>query len=242
MNIVYIKKEEIGAKLSRGDRRSGHISRILKKRPGDTIAAGCSDNTLGRARIESLDDEGLVLSYLAEREAPELRPMRLLMGFPRPIQAGRVLKDLGSMGIASIWFALSDLGEKSYAESSFFKNREFESSLIDGAEQAGNPRLPEIRLFWSVDKACEALKRSEGGVGSRFLFHPDVALPSLAGSAAFELPVTIAIGSERGWTPRELELLGGFAFSPRYLGDRILKAETAALAASAIILSKLGYM
>ena len=123
MNIVYLKEAEIGAVIPLNDRRCEHVSRILKKRAGDIIAAGCSDGTIGQARIESLSHDGLRLSYSPVSPAPALRPIRLLMGFPRPIQAGRILKDLTSLGIAELWFALSDLGEKSYAESTFFKKK-----------------------------------------------------------------------------------------------------------------------
>ncbi|HWP68398.1 MAG TPA: RsmE family RNA methyltransferase, partial [Rectinemataceae bacterium] len=243
--VVYLKKDEIGAILPRSDRRYGHILKILKKKAGDFLASVCSDGSIGHARIESISPEGLVLSYTAESEAPALRPIRLLMGFPRPIQAARILKDLSSLGLSSVWFALSDLGEKSYAESTFFRKREFECHLIEGAEQAGNPRLPEIRTFWSIDKACQALdetERQDGKSSAKLMFHPDPTFPTIAGLPALTPPVTLAIGSERGWTERELALLRSQGFFCCYLGDRILKTETAATAAASIVLSRLGYM
>ena len=42
MNIVYLERSEIGALLGRGDRRYAHITKVLRKRAGDTLAAGCS--------------------------------------------------------------------------------------------------------------------------------------------------------------------------------------------------------
>jgi 16S rRNA (uracil1498-N3)-methyltransferase len=245
MNIMYLRKEETGHILPRSDRRYGHILKILRKKTGDYLAAACSDGTLGQARIESISDEGIALSYKADSEAPELRPIRIIMGFPRPIQAGRILKDITSLGVASLWFALSDLGEKSYAESTFFGKKEFVDHLIEGAEQSGNPRLPEIRTFWSIDKACQALDETEkrnADIPTRVMFHPDPEFPTIAGLPALIPPVTLAIGSERGWTERELALLRSEGFISCRLGDRILKTETAAIAAVSIVLSRLGYM
>jgi RsmE family RNA methyltransferase len=245
MNIVYLEEKDIGALLPRSDRRCEHVSRILRKAQGDILAAGCSDGTLGQARIESLSQDGLILSYSARSQAPALRPLRLLMGFPRPIQAGRILKDLTSLGIAEIWFALSDLGEKSYAESTFFKEKEYGTHLIEGAEQAGNPRLPAISGFWSIDKACAALEKMDAAdapTSSRLMFHPDSMLPRITEVPALATPTTLAIGSERGWTVREVNLLASHGFTACYLGDRILKTETAAMAAVSIVLSRLGYM
>lgn len=246
MNILYLDRSEVGVPLGRGDRRYVHITKVLRKRAGDTVAAGCSDGSLGEARIESLGPDSLVLSYEGRAEAPPLRPVRILMGFPRPIQAGRILKDLTSLGVSELWFALSELGEKSYAESTFFRGKEYGSHLIEGAEQAGNPRLPEIRSFWSLKRACDELDIAEASgasaAGARFMFHPDAALPKIADLPAIAPPVTIAIGSERGWSTGELDFLRERGFSACFLGDRILKTETAAVAAAVLVLSRLGYM
>jgi RsmE family RNA methyltransferase len=244
MNIVRLEPGEIGAPLGRGDRRYVHITKVLRKRAGDTLAAGCSDGTLGEARIETLGSEGIVLSYRAGSPAPALRPLRLLMGFPRPIQAGRILKDLTSLGVAEIWFALSELGEKSYAESTFFRDGEYGSHLIEGAEQSGNPRIPEIRSFWSLRRACDELDTLQGASsgGDRLMFHPDSSLPKIAGLSTLAPPVTIAIGSERGWSASELDFLVERGFAACHLGDRILKTETAAIASAVLVLSRLGYM
>jgi RsmE family RNA methyltransferase len=53
-------------------------------------------------------------------------------------------------------------------------------------------------------------------------------------------PLVLAVGSERGWTQRECELLGGSGFELASLGSRILKTETAVEAAVVLALAKLG--
>ena len=52
--------------------------------------------------------------------------------------------------------------------------------------------------------------------------------------------VFLAIGPEGGWTEDELQLLNGEGWTSASLGPTILRAETAAIAASAIVLSELG--
>jgi RsmE family RNA methyltransferase len=74
------------------------------------------------------------------------------------------------------------------------------------------------------------------------MFHPDPALSRIADLPSLTTPTTLAIGSERGWTVREVNLLASHGFTACYLGDRILKTETAAIAAVSIILSRLGYL
>ncbi|MDX9783703.1 MAG: 16S rRNA (uracil(1498)-N(3))-methyltransferase [Spirochaetia bacterium] len=265
MNILYLKEEELGIPLHRSDARYSHITKVLKKKEGDSLAAGCSNGSLGNARIERLDRDSVLLSFTSEHEAPALYPVNLLMGFPRPIQAGRILKDLTSLGLQRIWFTLSELGEKSYAESTFFRTRDFESHLIEGAMQAGNPRLPQVDCFWSLSRACDAIDAAQRGASSqgetaafdssnlsetsrhgaisndisRIVFHPGEKLPKLADFALLKTPLWLAIGSERGWTDAELDVLRSRGFVACSLGQRILKTETAALAAASIVLSRI---
>lgn len=268
MNILYFKAEELGLPLPRSDARYSHIIRVLKKKEGDTLAAGCSNGSLGSARIIRLGAESMLLDYQAESEAPALYPVNILMGFPRPIQAGRILKDLTSLGVGRIWFTLSALGEKSYAESSFFRTRDFETHLIEGAMQAGNPRLPQVDCFWSLARACDAIDAAQReplhlatpaatnlndphnlsasadstGKTDKLVFHPGEGLPRLADFSALSTPLWLAIGSERGWTEEEMETLQHRGFIACSLGSRILKTETAALAAASIVLGKTGLL
>jgi RsmE family RNA methyltransferase len=53
-------------------------------------------------------------------------------------------------------------------------------------------------------------------------------------------PVTLAIGSERGWSDREREMLEAAGFMRLSLGSRALRTETACTAAAAIIMEKIG--
>ena len=55
-----------------------------------------------------------------------------------------------------------------------------------------------------------------------------------------EPPVVLAVGPERGWTEAETGLFVSRGFSKASMGNRILRTETAALAASALALARLG--
>lgn len=256
MNMLFIEAGEAGLALGRGDPRRKHIRSVLKKGPGDELAAGRADGRLGVARIEADDEDGMTLSFVPGPEAPPLRPVTLLLGFPRPIQANRILKDLASLGVARIMLSGTELGEKSYFQSDFFKNREFRSALIEGAEQAGNPRLPVVETAWTLARALDAIvpeaddaardDAARDGASRFWAFDPYRAERPF-GSVALsdsgpKRPLVLAIGSERGWTEAELDLLSASGFPFASLGDRILKTETACVVAVAMALGKLGYV
>ncbi|MCK7479782.1 MAG: RsmE family RNA methyltransferase [Candidatus Moduliflexus flocculans] len=50
------------------------------------------------------------------------------------------------------------------------------------------------------------------------------------------------MGSERGWTDRELDSLAAAGFRFASLGDRILRTETACTAAVTLALAALGFV
>jgi 16S rRNA (uracil1498-N3)-methyltransferase len=240
--MLFLDEGEVGTLLPRSDERVRHAAKVLRLGKGDSLLAGMPDGFLGMARIESSDDAGMAFSFSPERTAPALRPVVLLLGFPRPIQAKRILKDLSSLGVCRIILSGTELGEKSYFQSDIFKNREFRASLIEGAVQAANPRLPRVDTAWTLARAMAAI----GATGPRWGFDPYRAASAFGtvglGPATLDEPLALAVGSERGWTPAELELLEAAGFSFASLGDRILKTETAAVTAVSIALSRLGYM
>ena len=259
MNLLVLEPREIGTPLPRSDRRVEHTRKILKKGVGDVLTAGLAGGPgdpcpLGTARVESWDGSRMVFSFAPEREAPPLRPVSLILGFPRPIQVTRILKDLCSLGVRRILMAPTDLGEKSYADSTIFKERDFLRPLLEGAEQAGNPRLPEADTFPSLAAALAALGsagpgetrwaldpyRAEGPFGSLLDFGAGTPGPGPSGSASRAF--TLAVGSERGWTDRELDALAASAFRFASLGDRILRTETACAAAVTLALASLGLL
>lgn len=263
MNILILEPAEIGSRIARSDRRWEHVKKVLKKKPGDALAAGIAsgnaegitDGALGQAIVRELDSSGLVLDFTKfEGPAgvpPPLAPLRLILGFPRPIQAARILKDLTSLGVSEIFLTGTELGEKSYAQSSIFKDHDFRCHLLEGAEQAGNPRLPRVSTHWSLRLCLEAVA-AESRRGERKLFLHPYGNPETMGAAVWaaaangaavrKAPITLAIGSERGWSDAELVSLAAAGFAARGLGGRILKTETAAIAACALALAELGLM
>jgi 16S rRNA (uracil1498-N3)-methyltransferase len=252
LNILVLEEAEVGAPIPRADRRWAHVKKVLKKGPGDRIEAGIAcdadspaEGALGRALIRSLDERGMVLDFEPGRVPPPLAPIRIVLGFPRPIQAARILKDLTSLGVSEIHLTGTELGEKSYAQSSIFRDRDFRGPLIEGAEQAGNPRLPRVRTHWTLKRCLEAISSADGASaarGSRIFLHPYGESERMGAASVLTAPVAIAVGSERGWTEAEIAALRDSGFLARGLGGRILKTETAALAAAILALAGLGLL
>ncbi len=221
MNLCILDSGDSHQVLPSDDRRAQHILRVLKKDIGERIRAGSPEGLLGWATLESRTDEAISLRFEAEEIAPPLRPLHLLLGTVRPIQAARIVKELTILGVRAITFFPTELGEKSYTQSNFYTRREYYFHARDGAEQAGNPRLPEIRLEWSLKRALEQLGEimlrkdtrssreahpSESTAPIKIVFHPSESAPRLSEFPLAGTPIVLAIGTERGSTTSRMRV------------------------------------
>ena len=250
MNIVLF---EGPAFFPRSDDRYQHIRKVLKKGKGDTFAAGLIDGSEGSATITELDDSGLAFDFHAERPMRPLHPVTILIGFPRPIQLKRIFRDVASLGVSSVWLVGTELGEKSYRESSLVDRGAARAALIDGAMQAGSSAVPSLELYDSVSAALEALyavdAAASGTAGTETVrvlldtVNPDCSLiEAPLDGISRKRPLSLAIGSERGWTANERKLFREAGFIVCSMGSRILRTETACTAALGIALARSGLM
>lgn len=231
MNIVFIDSER---EFFSNDERYLHIMRVLKKKVDDTFTAGIKNGPEGIARITRIDEKGLTFTFEALRPMRPLLPICMIVGFPRPIQLRRLLRDLASVGARKIMLAGTDLGEKSYRESRLADPEVARKNILDGCIQAGATAIPELSIDSSVEQVLTRVRKS-----SVKILLDVVPLAAPISSLDFsnvneDNPLVLAIGSERGWTERERALFKDDGFIVCSLGDRILRTETAATAALAV--------
>lgn len=246
MNIVLFDGETY---FSRGDARYQHIKKILRKGKSDSFQAGVINGSEGEASITSMDDQGLSFVFTPTRQMRPLHPLIAVIGFPRPIQLKRILRDLASLGVSAVWLTGTELGEKSYRESTLVDRGAAREGLLEGCMQAGGTAVPELRLFDSLEQtlaAADALDAENGTRSFRVSLDVQGASCTLArapfGEVSAGRPALLFIGSERGWSAGERTLLRAAGCTVCSLGSRILRTETAATAAVAITLSAIGCM
>ena len=100
-------------------------------------------------------------------------------------------------------------------------------------------RLPDIRQFSSLSAAIDAIDAMADGT-ARFALDNYEAELAMSGMSTTEPESVLAIGAERGWSANERDHLRAAGFTMVHLGDRVLRVETAAIAATTILLSRLG--
>ena len=110
------------------------------------------------------------------------------------------------------------------------------SVVASACEQCGRAWVPEV----SAPAPLEASVASLAASGPRLLLDPfaDAVVASLASPAGNAL--TVAVGPEGGWSPRDRQALQSAGFTGIRLGPRVLRTETAGLAAIAALQARFG--
>ena len=255
--VFYKNDERIngGFVFYKNDERYLHIKKVLHLKEGDVFKAGIINGKIGEALISHLSEEKIVFSFcpntpdknldntdagkIETRPLP-LPPIKIILGFPRPIQLKRILRDAASLGFAEIVLCGTELGERSYLKSNLSSSEEIKKYLLDGISQAGQTLLPAFSFCNSVKEALKNLKTASFK-GSKVLL--DIGdFPSLS---TFKMKkgeeLTIAIGSERGWTQNEREAFFSEGFISYSMGKRILRTETALTSALSVLLANNGF-
>lgn len=260
MNIVLFEEAELVSPLPLCDPRIKHIQKILHKGVGDSFDAGIVNGAAGTAEILSVSPQGMEFRFVANGDGKPLHPVTMIIGFPRPIQLKRLLRDIASLGVSQVHLCGTELGEKSYLKATLSQPEELHAMLKDGSIQAKSTHVPQVFVHQDVASCLDFVAgngsiqvagntsiRVAGNTSIRVALDNIEPTASLQGflSSKFSSDevkragVVAAIGSERGWTAKERNLFRERGFTLCGMGERVLRTETAATTAVAIILSNM---
>lgn len=237
MNIILFYPAEVQLPLSRCDPRARHILGVLRRKPGETFDVGLINGPRGKATLQAVTDDTLILSYTWGVTPPPLAPIHLIVGLPRPQTARDILREGATLGVATMDFVATERAEPSYAQSSLWLSREWEALLVAGVTQAFCTRVPGVRHGHTLAEAIAALPADATRIALDNYESPGALSDlKLTGNSS----VILALGAERGWSPAEREWLLRSGFKFAHLGERVLRTETACIAAVTLLKAKLG--
>ena len=131
MNICLFSKDEISKPLPLRDQRAQHIIKVLHKKAGDTFTAGLIGGESGTAQISAIDENCISFEFTAGGDGKPLSSLEMIIGFPRPIQLKRLLRDIAALGVGRVHLTGTDLGEKSYMQSTLVERGAAYQMLLD---------------------------------------------------------------------------------------------------------------
>ena len=206
-----------------------HSIRVVRVREGEEVEVFDRAGKMAKATVESIARDRAVLRVgdeIASRETNAA--IDLAMAIIQLDKFELVLQKATELGVRSIIPLVTDrvdLRPERYSA----KADRWQKIVFEAVKQSGRSIVPTIE----APTQFEDLIQREG---TKILFDADAA-PSTAQPRD---RATVCIGPEGGWSDHELESARAAGVTFARLGPRRLRAETAAIAAVAILTARLG--
>lgn len=232
VNRILLEPAEIAADghAVLRDSRADHVRSVLRVETGQVIRIGRIDGPIGTARITAVTPEEIRLDCCLETQAPARPAIDLLLALPRPKVMKRLWAPLAALGVGRLILTRAAKVERTYFETHWIRPESYRPLLIEGLQQAGDTRLPEVEIHTRFRPLIEDRIAREYHDACRIATDPAANRRFRDLPAPLPGRVLVAVGPEGGWTPFEWELLQTAGFLGVSAGPRILRADTACIA------------
>jgi len=231
---------------------AAHLVKVLRARSGDELVLFNGDGREYGGTIEAVRGSRVSASIGAARSLDRESPFRLTLVqcVPRGDRMDFIVQKATELGVARIVPVLSQRSVvRLDAGQAASKQAHWHAVAVSACEQCGRNRLPTVEAPQPLLSYLGALEPPDiSGELLRLVLEPERAGQAsppaqtidFADSAASG--AQIAIGPEGGFAPEELEAFDLSAFGRLGLGPRVLRTETAAIAAIAVLQARFGDM
>jgi 16S rRNA (uracil1498-N3)-methyltransferase len=223
---------------------AAHLSRTLRAHVGQQFEVACGDR-VRRATVSSVQDERVEFTLGEEVAAREVVPITLLLAVFKFDRMEWAIEKCTELNVTTIVPVIARRTEKHLALAADKRAERWRRIAREAAEQSRRIAPPEIgdpvKLKEALDRTGLAAEANVSAVDISRNLRIVLAESEREASfmdvlrASFEVKsLSLAIGPEGGWTGDELHSFATSHWIAASLGDTILRAETAAIAAVAI--------
>lgn len=241
----YVAPDEVGAaciNLSRDE--SHHLARVLRLREGDEAFAFDGRGREYRCRVSRVDAQAARLEIIeALAGAVEsLLDLTLAQALAKGEKFDFIVQKAAELGVRRIIPLVTDHSDVRLNDERAEKRAErWRRIALEALKQSGGRRLVQIQAPAAFSDFITSTPR-EGAPPVRLVFSERGGSPisqALKETNAGQ-PVIACVGPEGGWSDGELETMASHGARLVTLGPRILRTETAAIVAVALIQHRLG--
>jgi 16S rRNA (uracil1498-N3)-methyltransferase len=227
--------------------QADHLIRVLRVEPGaeaDVVAGGRVFHSVVAAISDAKSGAAPEVRFnlVSEIEAEPALPVTLVMSIFKFDHMEWAIEKATELGVAAIVPVIARRTEKHLAQAAARRVERWRRIAHEAAQQSRRSDVPSIldpvklsdRARAASNSARFVLAEQERSTALRS------ALQAAIDTAGADAPILeLAIGPEGGWAPEEAALFDTQGWQAVSLGPRILRAETAAITALAVIASML---
>ncbi len=233
MQKLFIDFEPNGTVIL-NEEQSRHISKSLRMKVGDMLTLSCGNGKDYGCIIDTIDNKSVTLSVCYE-QANNCEPtvkVKLFQGVPKGDKLEDIIQKCTELGISEIQPVLTHRSvSRPDSKSAKKKQARYQKIALEAAQQSGRGIIPLINdmtdLKTAVSKDDSELKilfYEGGGAPLKEIINKDIK------------SVSIYIGPEGGFEENEVELIKEKGGTIATLGKRILRTQTAPVAALTAIM------
>jgi 16S rRNA (uracil1498-N3)-methyltransferase len=225
--------------------QAAHLARVLRATPGqiyDIVANGF----LHRAEITHVSEDRIDFTLHEELEADAALPLHLLLAVFKFDHMEWAIEKATELGVAKITPVLARRTEKHLAQSALKRSERWRRIALEASKQSRRTDIPEIadpialKLALDQEQCLTRILLSETEQSLTLASALKTSETNTEYTSPTSITHVLAIGPEGGWTQEEMALFTEHHWQHVTLGPRILRAETAAIAAIAIVSAHLG--
>ena len=219
---------------------SHHLLRVLRLGVGDHCSVFNGDGRDYQARIVQISKKGLAdVELIAAKQVDNESCLELILvqGLTRGQKMDWIVQKAVELGVKAIFPIVTDRSEIHFDDKRCEKRMaHWRGVLISACEQSGRACLPTIAAVGALSQLRAHLPASATLVQlDPNATQPLRSLPQMAGAT-----VVLAVGPEGGWAKHDCHQLNALGFVAYRLGPRVLRAETAGIAAIAALQAVIG--
>jgi 16S rRNA (uracil1498-N3)-methyltransferase len=220
--------------------QAAHLIRVLRAQSGmeyDMVAGG----RVWRAVISDVGVDSVVFALLSEIEAEAALPVTLLLSVFKFDRMEWIIEKGTELGAERFVPVTARRSEKHLVQAAPARVERWRRVAREAAKQSRRSDVPKVEDVVTL-KAGVRIKAHPPGLNlllaerERSMTLSDSLKQADAGYTA----VHLAVGPEGGWTTEEEALFGSEDWQAVSLGPRILRAETAGIAAMAVVAAFIG--
>ena len=229
----------VGGNVALPESAAAHLVRVLRLQQGDACVLFNGDGHDYAARLSSVGKREVLADIQSAQAIANESPLHLTLvqGIARGEKMDLILQKATELGVAAIIPVMAERTEvKLDAERTAKRMAHWRSVVVSACEQSGRASIPGLAQPLGLAQGAAAI--AEDCMKLTLDLLGEDSLASLHAPASRR--VAVAIGPEGGWSPRDRETLRQAGFGGLRLGPRILRTETAGLAAIAALQSRFG--
>ena len=235
LNRVYVGAPLVtGAPAVLAGDAANHIGRVLRLRPGDPLLLFDGHGGEYSAKVNEIQGAKVIVQVGEHRaiERESKLHITLLQGIARGDRMDTIVQKATELGVARLVPVMTERSVvKLSSHNAHRKHAHWLAIAIAASEQCGRNRLVELTQPQTV---ADAISRECAPDSQCLMLEPDAASTLLAAAERVK-SLTLLIGPEGGLSSLESETATRAGFTPGRLGPRILRTETASLAAIAAL-------